>query len=114
LGEDWYSELNSHYRRRREIAFLIMDAIGCAYRKDQVGLFVWARCPAGVDGYQISDSALYDNDVFLTPGGIFGDEGTAYVRISLCSSEERLREALSRLKTADGPLPNPSPKERGY
>ncbi|TXF89859.1 aminotransferase class I/II-fold pyridoxal phosphate-dependent enzyme [Neolewinella aurantiaca] len=98
LGPDWYESLNGHYRRRREIAFSIMDELGCTYRTDQVGLFVWARCPAGTDGFAISDAALYDKDVFLTPGGIFGDEGNGYVRISLCSSEERLTEALTRLR----------------
>jgi aspartate/methionine/tyrosine aminotransferase len=100
LGPAWYDALNAHYRRRREIAFRIMDVLGCTYRTDQVGLFVWAKCPAGKDGYQISDEALYDQDVFLTPGGIFGDEGTDYVRISLCSTEERLWEALGRLSIA--------------
>jgi len=97
LGPEWYESLNAHYRRRREIAFKIMDVLNCDYRRDQVGLFVWAKCPAGKDGYQVSDDALYAKNVFLTPGGIFGDEGTKYIRISLCSTEERLAEALNRL-----------------
>lgn len=97
LGEDWYESLNEHYRRRRVLALQIMDALHCTYRTDQVGLFVWARCPAGKDGYQVSDFALYEHAVFLTPGGVFGDEGNDYVRISLCATEERLREALERL-----------------
>lgn len=97
LGEDWYRELNSHYRRRKDIALRIMDALGCTYRTDQVGLFVWARCPSGKTGYEISDRALYEHDVFLTPGGIFGDEGDNYIRISLCAPEERMQEALERL-----------------
>ncbi|SEP59944.1 pyridoxal phosphate-dependent aminotransferase [Neolewinella agarilytica] len=100
LGQDWYDSLNDHYRRRREVAFRIMDTLGCSYRRQQVGLFVWARCPEGKTGYDLSDRALYDHDVFLTPGGIFGDEGEAYIRISLCSTEEKLAEALARLSTA--------------
>ncbi|MEM6771602.1 MAG: aminotransferase class I/II-fold pyridoxal phosphate-dependent enzyme, partial [Bacteroidota bacterium] len=87
------------YRARRDVAFRIMDTLGCQYRKDQVGLFVWARCPAGVDGYQLSDQALYNHDVFLTPGGIFGTQGDQYLRISLCANEATFREALNRLKT---------------
>jgi aspartate/methionine/tyrosine aminotransferase len=98
LGQDWYDGLNAVYRQRREIAFQIMDTLGCEYRRDQVGLFVWAKCPDNMTGYEVSDAALYDKDVFLTPGGIFGSEGEHYVRISLCSTEERLREALERLK----------------
>jgi aspartate/methionine/tyrosine aminotransferase len=106
LGQDWYDELNAVYRQRREIAFEIMDVLGCTYRRDQVGLFVWARCPADTTGYEISDAALYDQDVFLTPGGIFGSEGERYVRISLCSTEERLTEALERLKPLKGLIEN--------
>ena len=99
LGPEWYDELNAHYRARRTVARRIMDVLGCAYREDQVGLFVWARCPAGQTGYDISDRALYDHDVFVTPGGIFGSAGQDYLRISLCSTEDRLNEALVRLQT---------------
>ncbi|WP_116108188.1 pyridoxal phosphate-dependent aminotransferase [Lewinella sp. IMCC34191] len=97
LGNDWYEQLNAVYRRRREIAFRIMDALGCAYSREQVGLFVWAKCPDGTDGYAVCDAALYGKDVFLTPGGIFGPAGQSYVRISLCSTENQLTEALNRL-----------------
>ena len=97
LGQEWYDDLNAVYRERREVACRIMDALGCSYRQDQVGLFVWARCPEGSDGYSTCDRALYDNDVFLTPGGIFGPAGENYVRISLCSTVPVLEEALRRL-----------------
>lgn len=98
MGEEWYQELNEHYRRRKTIALQIMDALGCQYRTDQVGLFVWARCPEGLDGYQMTDNALHNHHLFITPGGIFGDEGNNYIRISLCATEERMREALERIR----------------
>lgn len=101
LGEDWYDELNAQYRARRKIAFQIMDILGCKYRTDQVGLFVWARCPEELDGFEVSDRALYKHDVFLTPGGIFGSQGNNYVRISLCASKSKFSEALRRLSSAN-------------
>ncbi|PHK98910.1 aminotransferase [Neolewinella marina] len=97
LGREWYDRLNATYRERREVAFRIMDTLGCSYRRDQVGLFVWAKCPGGIDGYGTCDRALYENQVFITPGGIFGPAGDEYVRISLCSPVPVLEEALSRL-----------------
>ncbi len=100
LGPQWYAELNATYRRRQVIAFRIMDALDCTYDRNQVGLFVWAQCPEGNSGYDLSDDALYDHDVFLTPGGIFGSQGTDYLRISLCSPETVLREALDRLTSS--------------
>lgn len=97
LGPEWYQSLNGIYRKRREVAYKIMDSLSCTYETNQVGLFVWAKCPAGKTGYDVSDAALYGKDVFLTPGGIFGSNGEHYVRISLCSSEATLTEALKRL-----------------
>ena len=97
LGQDWYDRLNETYRQRRTVALKIMDALHCTYSHDQVGLFVWAKTPAGTNGYRTCDRALYDHDVFITPGGIFGSAGEDYVRISLCSPVEVLQQALIRL-----------------
>ena len=97
LGPDWYAELNATYRQRRTVALQIMDALDCTYATDQVGLFVWAKTPPGTTGYAVCDRALYDHDVFITPGGIFGSAGEDYVRISLCSPVPVLQQALQRL-----------------
>jgi aspartate/methionine/tyrosine aminotransferase len=45
----------------------------------------------------MSDEVLYNADVFITPGGIFGSAGEQYVRISLCSDVKNLTEAISRV-----------------
>jgi aspartate/methionine/tyrosine aminotransferase len=97
LGQQWYDELNTVYRNRREIAFQLLDILGSTYSRQQVGLFVWGQCPPGTDGFAVCDRALYDHNVFVTPGGIFGEQGRNYVRISLCSKEEQLKQALQRL-----------------
>lgn len=99
LGDDWYKQLNATYRERRELVFKIFDLLGCHYDRQQVGLFVWAKCPTGSDGYQLSDYALYEKDIFLTPGGIFGSQGKDYARISLCCDLPTLEQAIERLKT---------------
>jgi len=41
---------------------------------------------------------LYKAGVFITPGGIFGDAGKNYVRVSLCSTEEKISESIERIK----------------
>ena len=97
LGPDWYASINKVYAERREAAYRIMDALGCTYSTRQVGLFVWAKTPASSDGHRTCDRALYDHDVFVTPGGIFGSAGNDYVRISLCTDVATLRRALERV-----------------
>lgn len=106
LGEEWYTQLNNIYRKRRKIVEQIFQALNCTYDDRQVGLFLWAKCPAGKTGYEVSDEALYEKQVFLTPGGIFGSQGEAYVRISLCSNETVLRTALERIKAPASVLVN--------
>ncbi len=48
-------------------------------------------------GLHLSDEVLYKANVFITPGGIFGNAGNPYVRVSLCSSEEKLQESIQRV-----------------
>lgn len=99
LEETWYSDLNAVYAERRSLVFALLDQLGCAYSKDQVGLFVWAKIPATyADGYALSDEVLHNSKVFITPGGIFGAGGQAYVRISLCAQADVLQKALTRIK----------------
>src|SRR5574343_622195 len=95
LGKDWYDEVNAIYRSRREKVFELLDVLNCTYSKDQVGMFVWAKIPTELkDGYELSDRVLYNNNVFITPGGIFGSAGNGYIRISLCGSIDKVDAAI--------------------
>ncbi|MDP1845071.1 MAG: aminotransferase class I/II-fold pyridoxal phosphate-dependent enzyme [Sediminibacterium sp.] len=99
LGKDWYDSINSIYKARREKVFQLLDMLQCIYSKEQVGMFVWAKIPAHIkDGYSLSDQILYEKNVFITPGGIFGSAGNGYIRISLCGSLEKFEEAIVRIK----------------
>lgn len=99
LGKDWYDGVNAIYRERREKVFELLDLLNCKYSKEQVGMFVWAKIPAKYKtGYEVSDEVLYGSNVFITPGGIFGNAGDGYIRISLCAPVERFEEAISRIK----------------
>jgi len=99
LDPSWYKELNAEYAKRRVKVYEIMDLLNCSYRKDQVGLFVWAAIPDSyTSGYELSDEVLVKTRVFITPGGIFGDAGDGYIRISLCATEAVLDDAIARIK----------------
>ena len=99
LGDDWFRDQNATYRARRTLVVELLRALGCAPAPGQVGLFIWAAVPAGfADGYALSDAVLAEARVFLTPGGIFGSNGSGYIRASLCQPEALLREALARVQ----------------
>lgn len=99
LGKEWQEEVNTVYRERREKVVELLRLLKCKFSNEQAGLFVWARIPAGYkDGYALSDEVLYQSNVFITPGGIFGSAGDKYVRISLCATVQKLEEAIVRIK----------------
>ena len=98
--ESWHEEMNFNlYEKRRHLAEQILETLQCTYNKSQVGLFVWGRIP---DHYQqvedLTEAVLHKAHVFITPGFIFGSNGARYIRISLCCDEQKLAEALDRIK----------------
>ena len=101
LGQDWHDEVNQVYRIRRERVFELLQLLKCEFDNKQAGMFVWASIPVQYkDGYELSDQVLNQANVFITPGGIFGSAGNHYVRVSLCSTEEKIKEAIERIKAS--------------
>ena len=97
--KEWYDDVNKTYASRRLIAEDIMRALGCHFDPAQRGLFLWGRIPDQYEGsVQLADRILYEAGVFLTPGFIFGSNGNRYIRISLCATNEKMLEALQRIK----------------
>ena len=100
LEQDWHDALNGIYKKRREKVFELLRLLNCEFDTTQAGMFVWAAIPANYkDGYEVSDKVLYGVNVFITPGGIFGSAGNKYIRVSLCTKEEKFDEAIERIKT---------------
>jgi len=97
LPNAWFEKNNKIYRQRRLLAEQILDHLGCVYNKNQVGMFVWAKCGSEKEASALVDKLLYQFNVFITPGMIFGSAGNSYIRISLCSKEEDFKEVLKRI-----------------
>ncbi len=99
LPGDWYENLNTVYRKRREKVYELLELLKCKWQSGTSGMFVWAKVPKGYkDGFALSDEILYNAHVFLTPGGIFGSQGNGYIRISLCAKEEVFEEAIKKIR----------------
>lgn len=99
----WHRENNiENYRRRRVIAEDIMRALGCSFDPTQVGMFLWGRIPDRyADVEDLTEAVLHKARVFITPGFIFGNNGKRYIRISLCAKDEKMKEALKRIKAVN-------------
>lgn len=96
----WHKEYNvDNYRRRRKIAEEIMTVLGCTFDPSQVGMFLWGKIPEKYANVEdLTERILHEARVFVTPGFIFGSNGQRYLRISLCAKDEKMAEALQRIK----------------
>jgi aspartate/methionine/tyrosine aminotransferase len=100
-SDEWHREANIEcYASRRKHAEQIMDVLGCSYDKSQVGMFLWGKIPATYNNVEdLTERVLHEARVFITPGFIFGSNGERYIRISLCAKEEKIQQALERIKS---------------
>lgn len=93
----WFDEMNAIYAKRRILTEALAEKLGCEVYKEGVGLFVWAKLPAGITSAEdFIDKILYEKYIFITPGTIFGSNGEGYIRFALCVKEEKIEEAIRR------------------
>jgi len=96
-GKEWFDQLDKTYADRREVIFQLIDKLGCTYDKNAAGMFVWAKLPKGSKpSEEFIDDVLFNKNIFIAPGTIFGSNGEGYIRFSLCVEKEKIEEALKR------------------
>lgn len=108
-SDEWHQEMNIDvYARRRKYAESIMKTLGCTFDTQQTGMFLWGKIPDKYkDSGELADTILYNANVFITPGFIFGSNGERYIRISLCCDETMLEKALMRIEKIIRQPPTP-------
>jgi LL-diaminopimelate aminotransferase len=95
--KSWFDAMNAVYTKRRVLTEKLAEKLGCEVYKEGVGLFVWAKLPAGIASAEdFIDKILYEKSIFITPGTIFGSNGEGYIRFALCVKEEKVQEAIDR------------------
>lgn len=99
-SDEWHREANiDTYLSRRRIAEEIMKVLDCRFDPQQVGMFLWGKIPEKyADVEDLTEQVLHEARVFITPGFIFGSNGKRYIRISLCAKNDKMEEALQRIK----------------
>jgi LL-diaminopimelate aminotransferase len=73
--------------------------MGLRVQKPLGTFYIWARVPAGFSSAEFCEKVIEEKGVVVTPGSGFGDEGEGYFRISTTTSEDRIQEAIKRLKS---------------
>ncbi|MBT0811349.1 aminotransferase class I/II-fold pyridoxal phosphate-dependent enzyme [Litoribacter ruber] len=96
LNKEWFDGLNSAYQSRRTLVWKLAESLGLTFHRQTAGMFVWAKLPDGMDDLEFADSLMQEKQIFVAPGSIFGSGGKGYIRFSLCTSEDRILEAIRR------------------
>ena len=99
MTPDWFAELNSFYKKRSALMRVLAQKLGASVVPNSVGLFLWAKLPEDApDAETFIDTVLHQNNIFITPGTIFGSQGEGYIRFSLCVPEATIEEAIKRIE----------------
>lgn len=96
--QDCVKELVSVYQSRRDTLFGALDSIGWKANRSQGSFFTWLPVPEGYTSESLADMLLEKAKIVVAPGVGFGEHGEGYVRLGLLSTEDRLQEAVERIK----------------
>ena len=96
------SGMRKIYRSRRDLACDTFSRLGFSFQVPRATFYLWVKTPEGQTSAQFAGRILNETGVVLTPGNGFGKHGEGFFRVSLTIGDDRLREALSRIETADG------------
>jgi LL-diaminopimelate aminotransferase len=96
--QSWIEERNQIYQYRRDIVLAGLRKAGFSVETPPAAIYVWAKLPAGfADSVSFCDRLLEQTGVSTTPGIVYGDFGEGYLRISLGTATDRIKEAMDRL-----------------
>lgn len=97
-NQDWIQERNLIYQERRDIVIDGLLQAGFHLETPPAAIYVWAELPDGFsNSMDFCRSLLHDTGVSTTPGTVFGGCGEGYIRISLGTSTDRIKEAVRRI-----------------
>ncbi|PKQ10340.1 MAG: LL-diaminopimelate aminotransferase [Actinobacteria bacterium HGW-Actinobacteria-9] len=91
-------EMSALYQRRRDVVMEALPAMGLSARLSKGTIYIWARVPEGQTSAGYAGDLLDKVGVIVAPGNAYGPDGEGYIRISLATPDDRLAEAIERIK----------------
>jgi LL-diaminopimelate aminotransferase len=95
-------EMSAIYQRRRDLVVDALQRIGVEVEAPKGTIYVWAPVPEGHTSASYCELVLEESGVVVSPGSSYGPNGEGFFRISLTVPDERLREAVDRLRSSLG------------
>ncbi len=96
--QDCVAAVAAEYARRRDIVVDGFNALGWKVTRPKASMYVWAPVPTKQDSFAFAASLIENVGVAVVPGVGFGPYGEGYVRVALVQPQDRLREAVDRIR----------------
>jgi LL-diaminopimelate aminotransferase len=96
--QDHVEEMRAVYRRRRDLVVASLAQIGIAVKPPLGSIYVWVATPEGRSAAEFAAELLDEAAVVVAPGTGYGSGGEGYIRISLTVADDRLEEAMDRIR----------------
>ena len=91
-------EIIEIYERRRDVLVKGLQEVGLKVERPRATFYFWIEVPKGYTSSQFATLLIEQAGIVATPGNGFGDEGEGYIRMAITVSEQRIKEAIERLK----------------
>jgi LL-diaminopimelate aminotransferase len=91
-------EMNAIYARRRDLVVEALREIGVDVEAPKGTIYVWAPVPEGHSSTSFCEHVLEEAAVVISPGSMYGPSGEGFFRISLTAPDERITEAVERMR----------------
>jgi LL-diaminopimelate aminotransferase len=101
-GDETPRDMSAIYQRRRDLVCDALRAIGVDVTPPKGTIYVWAPVPEGHTSASYCELVLEESGVVISPGGAYGRSGEGWFRISLTVPDERLTEAVERMRSSLG------------
>ncbi len=96
--QDCLDDMRAIYTRRRDAMIDALHAIGIDCKPPKATIYIWAKVPEGYTSAEFAEKLLTQAHVIVTPGSSYGPDGEGFIRISLTTPDDRLMEAVRRIK----------------
>jgi LL-diaminopimelate aminotransferase len=90
--------MNETYARRRDLVVSALDEIGVQVASPKGTIYVWAPVPEGHTSTSFCELVLEEAAVVISPGSMYGPSGEGFFRIALTAPDERIEEAVERMR----------------
>jgi LL-diaminopimelate aminotransferase len=97
--QDHVERMRAIYRARRDVVVAAFGDVGVPIKPPLGSIYIWLPAPEGHTGETFAEELLDAASVVVAPGAGYGPTGAGFVRISLTVSDDRLEEAMTRIRS---------------